>query len=96
MEATSALWALRNNQRAKTPGKQLMRIEGGNSRLPEKMAAALKFPVQKNKIVTSIGSSDTKVEVKCTDGSKFQADYAVVTLPFSVLRKIRIQQFSVG
>ena len=90
VEATSALWALRNNQRAKTPGKQSMRIEGGNSRLPEKMAAALKFPVQKNKIVTSIGSTDTKVEVECTDGSRFQADYAVVTLPFSVLRKIRI------
>ncbi len=90
VEATSALWALRNNQRAKTSGKQPMRIEGGNSRLPEKMAAALNFPVQKNKIVTSIGSSDTKVEVKCTDGSKFQADYAVITLPFSVLRKIRI------
>lgn len=90
VEATSALWALRNNQRAKTPSKQPMQIEGGNSRLPEKMAAALKFPVQTNKIVTSIQSSSTSVGVECADGSRFQADYAVVTLPFSVLRRIQI------
>lgn len=67
-----------------------MRIEGGNSRLPEKMAAALQFPVQTNKIVTSIQSSNTGVGVKCADGSTFQADYAVVTLPFSVLRRRQI------
>ena len=90
VEATSTLWALRNNQRAKTPSKQPMRIKGGNSRLPEKMAAVLKYPVQTNKIVISIQSSDTGVGVECQDGSRFQADYAVVTLPFSVLRRIRI------
>lgn len=90
VETTSALWALRNNQRAKTPSQQPMRIEGGNSRLPEKMAAALKFPVQKNKIVTCIQSSSTGVGVECADGSRFQADYVVVTLPFSVLRRIKI------
>ncbi|MBD2309678.1 FAD-dependent oxidoreductase [Chroococcidiopsis sp. FACHB-1243] len=90
VEATSALWALRNNQRAKTLGKQPMRIEGGNSRLPEKMAAALKFPVQTRKVVKSMRSSDSRVEVECADGSRFQADYAIVTLPFSVLRRIKI------
>ncbi|OUL23033.1 hypothetical protein BV378_24460 [Nostoc sp. RF31YmG] len=90
VEATSTLWTLQNNQRAKTLSKQPMRIKGGNSRLPEKMAADLKFPVQTNKIVTSIQSSDTGVEVKCADGSRFQADYAIVTLPFSVLRRIQI------
>lgn len=90
VEATSALWALRNNQRAKTPSKQPMRIEGGNSRLPEKMAAALKFPVQTRKVVKFIQSSGSNVEVECTDGSNFIADYAVVTLPFSVLRQVKI------
>ncbi|MBW4633999.1 MAG: FAD-dependent oxidoreductase [Iphinoe sp. HA4291-MV1] len=90
VEATSALWALRNNQRAKTPAKQFMRIKGGNSRLPEKMAAALKFPVQTHKVVKFIRSSHSRVEVQCADGSRFQADYAVVTLPFSVLRQVKI------
>ncbi len=52
-----------------------MQISGGNSRLPEKMAAALKSPVQTNKVVESIQSSDTGVEVHCSDGSRFQADY---------------------
>lgn len=56
----------------------------------EKMAATLKSPVQTNKVVKSIQSSDTGVEVHCSDGSRFQADYAVVTMPFSVLRHVKI------
>lgn len=90
IETTSALWGLRNAQRAKNPSKQALHIEGGNSRLPEKMAAALKSPVQTNKVVVCIRSRDTGVEVNCLDGSNFQADYAVVTLPFSVLRHVKI------
>ena len=90
IETTSALWALRNAQRAKNPSKQSLHIEGGNSRLPEKMAAALKSPVQTNKVVVCIRSRDTGVEVNCLDGSNFQANYAVVTLPFSVLRHVKI------
>jgi monoamine oxidase len=89
VETTSALWLLRNNQRAKNSSKQPMQISGGNSRLPEKMAAALKS-LQTNKVVKSIQSSDTGVEVHCSDGSRWQADFAVVTLPFSVLRHVKI------
>ncbi len=85
-----ALWALRNAQRSKNPREQSLHIEGGNSRLPEKMAAALKSPVQTNKVVVCIRSRDNGVEVNCKDGSNFQADYAVVTLPFSVLRHVKI------
>ncbi|MEH2423204.1 MAG: NAD(P)/FAD-dependent oxidoreductase [Nostoc sp.] len=87
---TSALWALRNDQRAQTRSRQPMHIQNGNSRLPEKMAASLKSPVQLNKIVESIHSQATGVKVYCSDGSKFDADYTVVTLPFSVLRQVEI------
>lgn len=90
LKTTSALWAIRNDQRGKNPGKQAMHIKGGNSRLPEKMAASLKSPVQTNKVVVSIQSGETGMEVRCSDGSRFQADYAVVTLPFSVLREVEI------
>lgn len=86
----SALWALRNDQRGKNPSKQALQIQDGNSRLPEKMAAALKSPVQMNKVVVAIRSLDSGVEVHCADGSSFRADYVVVTLPFSVLRDVEI------
>ncbi len=90
LDTTSALWALRNDQRSQNRGKKPMHIKDGNSRLPEKMAAALKSPVKTNKVVVSIKSSETGVEVNCKDNSKFQADYVVVTLPFSVLRQVEI------
>ncbi len=90
LATASALWALRNDQRGKIPSKQPLHIQDGNSRLPEKMAAALKSPVQMNKVIEAIRSLDKGVEVHCTDGSRFRADYAVVTLPFSVLRDVEI------
>ncbi|MBC6471541.1 MAG: FAD-dependent oxidoreductase [Hormoscilla sp. GM102CHS1] len=67
-----------------------MHIKGGNSYLPQQMANALKSPVQRNKIVEAIRSGERGVEVYCTDGSQYQADYAVCTLPFSVLRQVQI------
>ena len=90
LETTSALWALRNDQRGKNRGKQAMHIKGGNSRLVEKMAGSLQSPVQINKVVVSIKSGETGVEVRCADGANFRADYVVVTLPFSVLREVEI------
>ena len=91
LKTTSALWALRNDQRAKNRGSISMGIEGGNSRLPEKMSAFLKSPVRMNKVVEAIHNYESGVEVKCSDGSKFQADYVVCTLPFSVLRQVEIE-----
>lgn len=85
LEMTSALWSLRNDQRH-SHNQQPMRIQGGNSRLPEAIAASLKSPVRMNKVVVSLQSRDAEVEVRCADGARFRADYAVVTLPFSVLR----------
>jgi monoamine oxidase len=90
LETASALWALRNDQRGKIPSKQPLHIQEGNSRLPEKMAAALKSSVQLNKVVEAIRSLDQGVEVHCTDRTSFRADYVVVTLPFSVLRAVEI------
>lgn len=67
-----------------------MQAQGGNSRLPEAIAASLKAPVQLNKAIVSLHSSANRVEARTLDGTRFRADYAVVTLPFSVLRKVKI------
>ncbi|CAA9570727.1 Tryptophan 2-monooxygenase [uncultured Synechococcales cyanobacterium] len=89
LETTSTLWSLRNNQRSRSRS-QPMQIQAGNSRLPEAIAAALESPVQLNKVVVSMHSRETEVEVCCADGTAFRANYAVVTLPFSVLRQVEI------
>ncbi len=87
----SALWGLRNDYLAQTRGSQPLQVAGGNSRLPEKLAAALSSPVQLHKVVEEVKSGATKVTVHCADGSTYDADYALLTLPFSVLRQIKIE-----
>lgn len=86
---TSALWGLKNDQIAQDRGSPLQVI-GGNSRLPEKLAAALSSPIHLHKVIEEVRSNDTGVTVNCADGSSFDADYALLTLPFSVLRQIKI------
>ncbi|MEQ9484425.1 flavin monoamine oxidase family protein [Coleofasciculus sp. F4-SAH-05] len=90
IESASALWGLRNDQRAKTRSRSSIRVKEGNSRFPEKIAASLTSPLYTQKVVEAIYSQDTGVKVYCTDGSSFTADYAICTLPFSVLRQIPI------
>jgi monoamine oxidase len=88
---SSALWALRDAyRRASAGGHGILAAEGGNSQLIDRMAAALKVPVQFGKTVTAVRSDDERVEVLCDDGSSHSAEYCVLTLPFSVLRQIEI------
>ncbi len=87
---TSALWGLRNDYRAQQRSSGSVKIVGGNSRFPEKLAAALTSPIHLDNVVEEIHSSETDVTVFCTNGASFTADYALCTLPFSVLRHITI------
>lgn len=43
-----------------------------------------------NKVIEEIKSTDDDIKVYCTDGSSYQADFAICTIPFSVLRSITI------
>lgn len=86
----SALWGLKNDQLAQARGSKPLQVAGGNSRLPEKLAAALSSPVQLHKVVEEVKSGATGVTVCCADGSSFNADYALLTLPFSVMRRLKI------
>jgi monoamine oxidase len=88
---TSALWALRDAQRRRdTKAKTVLGAEGGNSRFIERMAASLKSEILKGKEIRAVTSLSDRVEVACADGSKFQADYCILTMPFSVLRDVVI------
>ena len=92
INSASALWGLKNAQRAKNRGDgNPMRIEGGNSRLPEAIARSLLSPIHTQKVIEEIKSTDEEVTVNCADGSSYRADFAICTLPFSVLRQVAIE-----
>ena len=66
-------------------------VKGGNQRLPEAMAAALKGELRRNSRVTEIETDDRGVSVRCGDGSRHRARFAVCSLPLPALRGIRMQ-----
>jgi len=91
ISTTSALWALRNAQRRRDGKKgAIVTTIGGNSRLAEKMAAAIQGPLLTGMPVAAIRSLDDRVEVECADGTVHGAEFCVVTVPFSVLRGIAV------
>jgi len=91
ISTSSTLWALRNAQRRRDGKKgALITTVGGNSRLAEKMAAAVQGPVLTGMPVSAIRSLDDRVEVECAEGSIHGCEYCVVTVPFSVLRGIEV------
>ncbi|WP_077343526.1 flavin monoamine oxidase family protein [Pseudocolwellia agarivorans] len=66
------------------------RVVNGNSKFINAMAAQLS-PVELNKSVTQIKTTNTGVQVNCKDGSSYSAKHCICTIPFSVLRHIDIQ-----
>lgn len=97
IETTSALWALRNAQRRRdSKGGRVVTTVGGNSRLIEKMAAAVRGPILLDKPVVALRSLADRVEIECADASKVEAEFCIVTLPFSVLRTIGVEPAFTG
>jgi len=62
----------------------------GTSAIPNAMAAHLATPVLLNKFATSITQDKNGVTVVCEDGSTYQASFLICTIPFSVLRGIKL------
>ncbi len=65
-------------------------IAGGNQRLPEAMAADVTGRVLTGKRATSIQQNAEDVTVLCADGSQYSANYVLSSLPFSVIRTLKI------
>ncbi|MDA5192832.1 flavin monoamine oxidase family protein [Govanella unica] len=89
----SALWELRRQklrQFSSGAAVGLHYLEGGMSRLPEAMSAALASDVRTGQQVVSIDSTAHGVEVRCRNGQVFQARYVICSLPLTVLRSIKI------
>ncbi len=98
MDNTSALHEMRryavgefNTERARAMRDRpaWMQIKGGNSRLPEAMAASLENPVQLNKTVYAFQDKGAEVTVHCMDGTRYSARQVVCSMPYPVLRKVK-------
>lgn len=67
----------------------LFHIAGGNQRLPEAMAAALKEPVQMATPVSAVHDRGDSVVVETAHGN-WKAKRVLITLPATALRRIRL------
>jgi len=64
-------------------------IKGGNQRLPEAMAAALKREVKTGVSISGIRQDERGVDIVDASGKTVRAGRVVVTIPFSALRHVR-------
>lgn len=65
-------------------------VEGGNQRLPEAMAAALRREIRFGQEVVSIEDGSDGVRVRCRGGESFHAPFVVCSAPFSKVRDMAI------
>jgi monoamine oxidase len=92
LESMSALHLLRSAtivQAGPQPSKQY-HVDGGSSRLPEAMAKAVKGPIDLGQTVVALRSTKDGVEARTRDGRRYRARHAVVTIPYSVLRDVKL------
>ncbi len=71
-------------------GGGAMSIAGGNQRLPEAMAKAVKSGVRYGKAVVGIRSDASGVEAVTADGSRYRGKRLVCSLPASALRLVHL------
>jgi monoamine oxidase len=64
---------------------------GGNSRIPQAMAAGLSAAVLHGALVNRIEQNSTGTVVSCADGAQYHADAVICALPATAVRKIRFE-----
>ncbi len=77
-------------------GRGAMSVRGGNQRMPEAMARALRGDVLLDRHVAGIRLESDGVEVRCADGSRHRARFCVMSAPFSALRLIAVDPWFRG
>ena len=91
LATVSALSALRDTTRLLGASGPSIHVAGGNSRLPEAMAAKLGDAITYRRELTAITATDDGVRLHMRSpagGENFDAAHVIVTLPFTALRKI--------
>jgi monoamine oxidase len=92
-DATRTQFGIDAFMRMKAAGQDvapLSQVAGGIQRLPEAMAASLETGIRFGKAAAAIEHGAGGVDVTCIDGSRYRADFLVVALPLTALRRISI------
>jgi monoamine oxidase len=74
----------------------LLQLEGGMDQIIHRLAAAIKGPIRCNREVTSLDVLDQGIQVSWQEAGKRytkHCDFVLCTIPFSVLRKIKLTGF---
>ena len=87
MSRTSALQSLWGE--ARRVGNGAYQVVGGNDLLAKAFASRLSGDIHYGNALTAIEHDRSAVHARTADGLSFEGDYAVCTLPFSVLRRLR-------
>ena len=100
VDNTSALHEIRRyavgefNQSAALANADLpasLQVKGGNSLLPFAMGESLENGVLLNKTAHTIDDDGVTVTVSCIDGSQYQANQVVCSVPYPVLRHMKFE-----
>ena len=84
-------WHIAKNAAAMAgQGGGAMAIAGGNQRLPDAMAKAVKSGVRYGKGVVGIRADATGVDAVTADGSRYRGKRLICTLPASALRLVKL------
>lgn len=70
--------------------KKTLRIKDGSVLLPQAMSSTLKNKILLEKKAIEISEDKKGVKVKCADGTIYKAKMLVISLPFSVLKDIKL------
>jgi monoamine oxidase len=68
-----------------------LQVKGGNSRLPEAMAASLENGVELGKTVFGFEDTGREVIVRCADDTEYRARQVVCSVPFPKLRQVKFE-----
>ena len=71
-------------------------IRGGNQHLTSAMSRLLNREVHLNKEVIGMRTGRREAEVYCQDGSVYRADRIVSSIPFAVLRRLKVEPYFQG
>lgn len=71
-------------------------IKGGNQGLTEAMVSRLKNDVHYGREVIGMRTGADGAEIHCMDGSRYRADRIVSSIPFPVLRRIKVEPYFTG
>ena len=89
-DRVSALFAYRKRLVARFGGGKMFRISGGSAALTDAIAARLKDEVRTGEQVVAIDQHRDRVDVTCADGARHSAPFALVSIPFTVLRRVAL------